>query len=288
MADRDTYNDDVTASTTGTHNAAPNHGIDGNNDHDATKGGIGGAIGGAIVGGLAGGPIGAVIGAIAGGAASAAGVAAVDRHDHDGSPADTVGAGTNASFIGNDTTDTVASAPASAAYKGDDIYATDNTYATTPVASTTAAYDTNTNYNAGANTVADGTVIPIVEEELEVGKRQVQSGGIRINQTVEEVPVSEQVSLHEEHVTIDRRPVDRAVGAGDTAFQDGVYEVTETAEVPVIAKTARVVEEVVVGKVATDHVETVNDTVRRTDVDVEQIPGSTTTTGTDYRTDVNR
>ncbi len=192
------------------------------------------------------------------------------------------GTGTSASFIGNDS-DTVPSAPASAAYKGSDTYATDNTYATTP-----AATSTGYNTNVGANTVADGTVIPIVEEQLEVGKRQVQSGGVRINQTVEEVPVSEQVSLHEEHVTIDRRPVDRAVGAGDTAFQDGVYEVTETNEVPVVAKTARVVEEVVVGKTASDHVETVNDTVRRTDVDVEQIPGSTTTTGTDYRTDVNR
>ena len=49
---------------------------------------------------------------------------------------------------------------------------------------------------------------------------------------------------------------------------------------PVIAKEARVVEEVVVGKTATDRVETVTDTVRRTDVEVEEIPGTTTTTGT--------
>ncbi len=111
--------------------------------------------------------------------------------------------------------------------------------------------------------------IPVVEEQLVVGKREVQSGGARIHTFVTERPVEESVSLHEEHVTVDRRPVDRA--ATDADFQNKDITLTETAEEAVVGKTARVVEEVVVGKTATDRTETVRDTVRRTDVEVEDV-----------------
>ena len=124
--------------------------------------------------------------------------------------------------------------------------------------------------NAGSNTQGE-TVIPIVEEEIAVGKRQVQGGGARIHTYVTERPVEESITLHEERVTVDRRPVDRAASESDMAFGEKSFEVTETSEVPVVAKTARVVEEVVVGKTATDRTETVRDTVRRTDVDVQQM-----------------
>ena len=65
-----------------------------------------------------------------------------------------------------------------------------------------------------------------------------------------------------------------------TAFHEGTIEVTETSEVPVISKEARVVEEVVVGKTAANRTETARDTVRRTNVDVELINAANTTTGT--------
>jgi uncharacterized protein (TIGR02271 family) len=124
--------------------------------------------------------------------------------------------------------------------------------------------------NTGANTQGE-TVIPIVEEDIAVGKRQVQSGGARIHTRVTERPVEESVSLHEEHVTVNRRPVDRAASESDMAFGEKSFDVTETSEVPVVAKSSRVVEEVVVGKTATDRTETIRDTVRRTDVDVEEL-----------------
>ncbi len=159
-----------------------------------------------------------------------------------------------------------------------------------PVAATGAAVAATTNTGYTGGTAADGTVIPIIEEQLEVGKRQVQSGGVRVYKHITETPVSEQISLHKERVTIDRRPVNRAVGTADNAFQEGSMELTETDEVPVVAKTARVVEEVVVGKTATDRTETVSDTVRRTDVDVEQIASDTTVaaTGTTKAGDTTR
>jgi len=113
--------------------------------------------------------------------------------------------------------------------------------------------------------------IPVVEEELRVGKRAVEKGGVRVHTSVEETPVRENVELREENVYVDRRPVNRPVEPSADAFQERTYEVRQMGEEAVADKQARVVEEVVVGKDVDTHTETVEDTVRRTRVDVEQI-----------------
>jgi stress response protein YsnF len=115
------------------------------------------------------------------------------------------------------------------------------------------------------------TTVPVIQEELEVGKRIVDRGGVRVHSHVEEMPVEEVIRLREEHVEVERRAVDRPVNAAD-AFEEVTLEVTETAEEPVVAKQARVVEEVIVGKTAEEHEETIEGTVRRQDVDVEPLP----------------
>jgi uncharacterized protein (TIGR02271 family) len=114
-------------------------------------------------------------------------------------------------------------------------------------------------------------VLPIVEEQLRIGKRAVERGSVNVRTTMEEVPVQETVNLREENVTVERRPVDRAVGNAPDAFKEGTIEVTEMSEVPVVSKEARVVEEVVVGKEITERQETVRDTVMRTEVDVDEV-----------------
>lgn len=117
--------------------------------------------------------------------------------------------------------------------------------------------------------------IEVVEEELHVGKRAVESGGVRVTSHVEEVPVEEQVRLREEHVEVERRPVNRpATDADFKSFKEGTVEVRESSEEAVIGKEARVVEEIRVRKDVDERVETVRDTVRRTDVDVEQLGGN--------------
>lgn len=113
--------------------------------------------------------------------------------------------------------------------------------------------------------------LEVVEEQLVVGKREVDRGGIRVRSYVTEKPVHEQVRLREENVNIERRPVDRALVDGEDAFQERTIEMTQTDEEAVVSKTARVVEEVVVRKTADERVEDINETVRRTDVDVENI-----------------
>jgi uncharacterized protein (TIGR02271 family) len=116
------------------------------------------------------------------------------------------------------------------------------------------------------------TTIPIIEEELQVGKREVQGGGVRVRSRVIEKPVEETVRLREEHVVVNRRPVDRAVTDADMSnFKEGDIEITERSEQAVVSKQARVVEEVEVGKQVSEREQVVSDTVRRTDVEVEEI-----------------
>ena len=115
--------------------------------------------------------------------------------------------------------------------------------------------------------------IPVVQEELRVGKREVNRGGARVRSYVREVPVHEQVSLREEHVDVERRPVsgERLSSAEASGLlQERMIEMTETAEEAVVAKEARVAEEVVVRKTADQHVEQIEDSVRRTEVDVQE------------------
>ncbi|AVR96033.1 YsnF/AvaK domain-containing protein [Pseudoduganella armeniaca] len=122
----------------------------------------------------------------------------------------------------------------------------------------------------------DEQVIPVMQEELKVGKRMVQRGGVRIYQRLVETPVQESVSLREEHVNVERRPVDRPIDPAQVgAFQETSFELRENAEEAVVQKTARVVEEVVVGKEVTQRTDQISDTVRSTQVDVEQLGSST-------------
>jgi uncharacterized protein (TIGR02271 family) len=122
------------------------------------------------------------------------------------------------------------------------------------------------------------TTLPVVEEELAVGKRVVQRGGVRIYTRVIERPVEEDVTLREEHARVDRHAVNRPASEAElgNAFKEGSVELRETAEEAVVSKQARVVEEVDVGKEVTERTQKVSDTVRRSEVEVEDLPGSRT------------
>lgn len=129
--------------------------------------------------------------------------------------------------------------------------------------------------------------IQVVEERLVVGKRAVEGGRVRVRSYVIETPVEENVTLHQERVTVERNTVDRAATPADlAAFQERTIEARGTNEEAVVSKETRIVEEIGVRKEATDRVETVRDTVRKTQVEVEDTTtnraGTTgaTTTGT--------
>lgn len=116
------------------------------------------------------------------------------------------------------------------------------------------------------------TVIPRVEENLQVRKRVEERGGVRVRSRIVERPVEEHLRLREEHVNVERKAVNRPVTAEDERlFQDREIELTERTEVPVVNKEARVVEEIRLSKEVNERQETVRDTVRKTEVDVDKI-----------------
>jgi len=119
--------------------------------------------------------------------------------------------------------------------------------------------------------------LDVVQEELQIGKRTLDRGGVRVVQRMSEKPVREIVRLREEHAVVERRNVDREATGDDLSMgKDVVVEVHEKVEEPVVAKRARGVEEVVVGKEVREREETINETVRRKDVDVEKLDGEST------------
>ena len=124
-----------------------------------------------------------------------------------------------------------------------------------------------------------GESLQLSEESLVVGKRLVNQGGTRIRRYVVERPVEQDVSLHDERVVVERRPVADGRTADASAFTDNdrVIEMTETTEQAVVGKTARVVEEVALRREGVDRAETVHDTVRKEEVEITKTPGADTT-----------
>ena len=147
---------------------------------------------------------------------------------------------------------------------------------------TQTARSTSATQPLGASVAQSATtgdeVVQLSEEQLVVGKRLVNRGTTRIRRFVVEVPVEEQVRLHEETVKIERHAVTGDRPVSGTAFTDRTIEMTQTGEEAVIGKTARVREEISLRKEAADRIETVRDTVRREDVEIVKVPSETVVT----------
>lgn len=159
------------------------------------------------------------------------------------------------------------------------------TPATAATSTATTGYDPSTtatatppamagNVGQTASTGSLGESIQLSEEQLVVGKRLVNRGGTRLRRYVVETPVQQDVSLHAETVKVERRPVSGGAVV-EPDFSEKTIEMTASAEEAVIGKTAHVVEEVSLRKEDSDRVETVRDTVRKEEVEIEQIPAKT-------------
>ncbi|WP_437477096.1 YsnF/AvaK domain-containing protein [Sorangium sp. So ce1014] len=153
---------------------------------------------------------------------------------------------------------------------------------TTKTATSTAKTATSTakTEDLRADVLQEQVAVPVIEEELQVGKREVNRGGVRVSSRLVEQPIQESVRLREEHVHVERHPVDRPVqpAALDT-FQSGTVELVETDEEAVVAKKARVIEEVVVSKAVTQRTEQIRETLRHTEVQVEPVSAAERSNG---------
>jgi len=166
---------------------------------------------------------------------------------------------------------------------GDSTLSTGSVLASDSALTTDTAY-TDTTHTTGLtdSTLSTGTTlgddvtgtgsIPVIREELHVGKREVQTGGVRLKSRIVHRPVEESIRLREEFVSVERTSVDRLATEADfTTFKEGTIEVVEHAEVPVVSKEARVVEEVSLVKDVDEREEVISDTVRSTQVEVEDL-----------------
>ena len=277
--------------------------------HEDTKatastagGGAAGALAGAGIGAAVGGPagaavgagIGAVTGAAAGGAAGYAAHEAEFRRDFESSGASgkhTWESASPAYRYGYESFDrpeyrgksySEVSSHLKQNWTGAGDYTASEPYVRKAYEHRTTAHGSAGAASAASRT-AEGGVIPVIEEELQVGKRQVETGGVRATTKVTETPVEADVHLHSEKVKVERRPVDRPVTDADAhAFREGTIELKETAEQAVVNKRARVVEEVVLSKEGSDTTHTVKDKVRKTDVDVQNVATPTKVTHETY------
>ena len=125
----------------------------------------------------------------------------------------------------------------------------------------------------------DGETMQLAEERLDIGKRVVNRGTTRVRRFVVETPVEEQVNLRSERVTVERRPVSGGAVVNNPDFTDKTIELTEMSEEAVVSKVARVKEEIALRKEAADRTETVRETLRHEDVEIEKVPGIDVTPG---------
>lgn len=123
-----------------------------------------------------------------------------------------------------------------------------------------------------SNAANDNNVFEVIEEELQVGKTQVERGRMRIYNVVTEREVQANVELRDETIKVQRRPVNRNVAISPDLFKERSFEMVEIDEIAQVGKTARVVEEVSLGKEVVEQIKTIKETLRRQDVQIEEIP----------------
>ena len=105
------------------------------------------------------------------------------------------------------------------------------------------------------------------EEELEVGKRDVETGRARLRKWVDTEPVQMDVELKRETARVTREPVDQPVG--DAAFEEEEVEVPLRAEEAVVGKQTVAKERVGIETDVETERETVRGDVRKERVEVE-------------------
>jgi len=117
-------------------------------------------------------------------------------------------------------------------------------------------------------TTGDTINVPVTEEELVAGTRDVERGSVQVDRVVSEEQQSVDVPVTEERVHVSRHAVDRDVNADEASFEEGTIEIPVKGQDVAVGKRTRVTEEVEIGKEAVQDTQRVTDTVRRQDVRV--------------------
>lgn len=118
--------------------------------------------------------------------------------------------------------------------------------------------------------------VQLREEELKVGKREVEYGGVRLRKIVRTEVVNQPVELQREEIVVERVPLHATDSVREGAdFKDEEVYIPLRREEAVVEKSVRAREEVRVGKRRETEHENVSDSIRREDVEIEQQGEST-------------
>lgn len=114
----------------------------------------------------------------------------------------------------------------------------------------------------------------LAEEQLDIGKKMVETGRTRVRRFTTERDVDQDVTLHEEHAEVLRKAVSQPASIADVDWSDKEMEVAETKEQALVKKTAKVVEEISLRTKGDDHIETIHEKLRRQQAEIEQLDAS--------------
>ena len=116
--------------------------------------------------------------------------------------------------------------------------------------------------------------VPLSKEEVKVGKRTVGAGEVKLHKTVTTEQVNVPVELKREDIVVERVPA-QEIGTGKEAFQEEVIKVPLSREEPVVEKEVHITGGVRVRKTEGVDKETIQESVRREDLYVDE-SGKTT------------
>lgn len=114
------------------------------------------------------------------------------------------------------------------------------------------------------------TKLELLEERLTVGKDRYVAGTVAVGKRVVSNEQSVNINLEEEEAFINRHPVDNRPTDREIGADSRTISVELEAERANVDKKAYVVEEVEIGKTAHQRQQTVTDTVKREELDVQK------------------
>jgi uncharacterized protein (TIGR02271 family) len=131
-----------------------------------------------------------------------------------------------------------------------------------------------------AQTSGEKLVIPVIAEEIAVGKKVIESGKVRISKRISEHEELVDVPLFREEVRVERVPVNLFVEAPPPVRQEGDTMIIPVVEEQiVIQKKLLLVEELRVRKEVVEHHQPQTVNVRKEEVEIKRVAGNRKTDG---------
>lgn len=129
---------------------------------------------------------------------------------------------------------------------------------------------------SGSKHTDDGRTIPVIEEKIITGKEVVETGGYRINKTVQNENAVVEVPLKHESVDIERIPINKYVDTAPPAVRHEGNTMIVPVLKEVVVKRLVLVEELHITRHTHQEQGKIEVNLRKEKVDIDRIPGNKT------------